>query len=424
MKLQKYCFRFIKITLATLVSGNVIANDLPSSVNDSYISLGIEHSQSDNINKVSTDPSSGYEQSIDFGVGYFNQTATNFTALDYSISYDRYSEDELGDDVELAGSLNMTQEIFSKNLLLNLGHFRRSYLLDQTQVDIPDNNGNRDVFTVNPVWIIPYSRRAGFQLSYNYIATRFSDDSDQNTERNGLGVTWYHNLNAKTRFDFTTEFSKVELDTYDYTQLTADASLTGKLYAGSYLIQLGYSRLMVDQGFEAGGIFKLAYDYQLQKHNIAISAERELSDSSFGSGNDFPDNSLEDFDGSKVIWIDRFQLQHQFAISSRFNNQNSIYYQQETEVVTNDVDPRWGLASALNFQHTKRISSYLAVDYSESTNSSDFDKQVLNTTIGARYLFRPELTFSLQANYEDQSTDDDISAYDEIRYTARIEFKH
>ena len=189
MKLKKYCFKFIEASLVVLLPSTAIANDLPGSVSESYISLGLEHIQSDNINQSSDNAQSGFEQRADIGVGYFNQTATNFTALDYSAYYETYSESELDDESDISGSLNITQEIFTPNILLNLTHFRRQYLLDQSGVDNPDNNGSRDVFTVNPVWIIPYSRRGGFQLSYNYTATRYTDDKDENTDRNGAGIT-------------------------------------------------------------------------------------------------------------------------------------------------------------------------------------------------------------------------------------------
>lgn len=426
MKLNKYCFKFIETSLMTLVSSVAIANDLPASVSERHISLGIEHSQSNNINKLSDNAEAGYEQRIDFGVGYFHQTATNFTSLDYSIYYATYSDNDLDDESDISGSLNLKQEIFSKNVLLNLGHFRRSYLLDQTGVDEPDNNGNRDVFTVNPVWNIPYSRRAGFEASYNYIATRFSDDTDENTDRNSLGLTWYNKLTSKARFELSTEASQIEYKNtgFDYTEVSVDASVDGELLAGTYLVQLGYSRVILDDGHEEGGIFKLSYAYQFDRHNLSVSGQRELSDSSLGLGVDVADNEDQSYENSGVLWIDRAELQHKFTITSRLSNKNTLYYQQETNVVTNSTDPRWGLSTSFNLQNTEKLSSFISLDYSESEVLSVFDKEVINLTLGGRYLIRPRLSFSLQANYEEQSITDGVSGYDELRYTARIDFKY
>lgn len=426
MKLNKYCFKLLETSLMTLVSGVAIANELPASVSDRYISLGVEHTQSNNISKSANNAQSGHEQRADLGVGYFNQTATNFTALDYTVYYATYSDNELDDKSDISGSVNLTQEIFSKNLLLNLRHFRRSYLLDQTGVDVPDNSGSRDVFTVNPVWIIPYSKRAGFEASYTYVATRFSDDKEQNTNRNGLGLTWYKALNAKTRFELSSQVSKVEFDSsgFNYTQMNVDASLDGKLLAGTYYAQLGYSRLTQDEGSEEGGIFKLSYTYQFNKHNLSVTAQRELSDSSLGLGDDVSDNAEQEYDESQVLWIDRVELQDKFTISERLSNSNTLYYQQETEIINDTKKSRWGAFTTFNLQNTEKLSSFISLGYSESEVSSALDKEVINLTLGGRYLFRPHLSFSLRANYEDQSITNDVSSYDELRYTARVDFKY
>ena len=426
MKPIKYCFTLAKISVLTSLSTAAIANDLPGAVNESYISLGLSHSQSDNIAQSGIDPHSGNEQTADIGVGYFNQTATNLTALDYSVYYTNYSDDDLDNESDISGSLSIKQEVFSENLLLNLRHFRRSYLLNQSGVDVPDNTGDRDVFTLNPVLILPYSDRAGFQTSYNYTATRYSDNDSQNTDRNGVGLTWYNNINAKMRFDLISDFSKVKYNEtdYDYTQATINAALNGKLVAGTYLVQIGYSSVKDDDNSEGGAVFKLAYDYQFSKQTLAISLERELSDSSLGSGEDVVDNNLEDYEDDAVLWIDRVQLQHSVNITSRLSNSNTIYYQQETEIIGSDKSPRWGLSTAFNLQNTSNLSSFVSLGYSESSTDSSFDKEVLNATLGGRYQFRPRLSFTLQANYENQSTIEDISSYDEMLYTARVEFKY
>lgn len=426
MKLKKQCFKFIETSLVILLPSAAIANDLPGSVSESYISLGLEHTQSNNISQSSDNAQSGFEQRADVGVGYFNQTATNFTALDYSVYYATYS-DELDDDSDISGNLSITQEIFTPNVLLNLNHFRRQYLLDQSGVDDADNSGSRDVFTINPVWNIPYSRRAGFELSYDYTLTRYSDDTDEDTDRNGVGVTWYNKLTPKARFELSTDVSQVEYRNtgFDYEEVTVDASVNGELLAGTYLVQLGYSRVMLDSGDEQGGVFKLSYAYQFDRHYLSMSAQRELSDSSLGLGTDSLDNEDESYDDNEILWIDRVELQHRFTITNRLSNSNTLYYQQETSVTTDETDPRWGASASLDFQNTKKISSFISLDYSESTISTDFDKQVTNATIGGRYLIRPQLSLSLQANYEDQSiNDDEDSSYDELSYTARIEFKY
>jgi len=425
MKLKKYSFKFIETSLMALLSSTAIASDLPASVSDRYIALGIEHAQSDNINQSSENKESGYEQSIDLGLGYFNQTATNLTALDYTISYSTYSDDETDNESDISGSLNLSQEIFSKNLMLNLSHFRRSYLLDQSGGDVPENSGDRDVFTVNPVWNIPYSKRGGFQLSYNYIATRLSDNDNDDTDRNIIGLAWYHKLNTKTRFELSSDMSDVEYRKTgtDYQEISVNTSIEGQLVAGTYLVQLGYSKLSDDNSDETGAIFKLAYQYQFAKHNLSLSAERELSDSSLGLGIDVADNESDDFSDSQLLWIDRVQLDHKFMITSRLNNNNNIYYQQEKDLNTDVTSPRWGLSTGFDLQNTEKLNSFVSLQYSESTLVSDFDKQITNAIIGTKYLFRPRLSFSLQAEYEKQSADS-LSSYDEMRYTARIEFRN
>ncbi|WP_413692331.1 hypothetical protein [Psychromonas sp. KJ10-2] len=56
--------------------------------------------------------------------------------------------------------------------------------------------------------------------------------------------------------------------------------------------------------------------------------------------------------------------------------------------------------------------------------NTNFDKQTASATIGSSYAFRPHLTFSLQANYYKQAVEEEASSYDEMRYTASVEFKY
>lgn len=419
--------RLIEIGCLGLIPSIALANDLPGSVSESYVSFGLSHTQSDNITQSYTDKQSGYEQQADLGVGYYNQTATNRTALDYAAYYTTYSEDSLDNEGDVSGSLNINQQLFSKNLMLNLTHYRRTYLLDEAGLDVPDNTGDRDVFTVNPVWTIPYSERAGVELDYDFTATRYSDDDNQESNRNGVGVTWYNALNAKARLDVSTDVKKIDYlsSDFDYTQTNVNTSINGQLRKGTYLVQVGYTHLNSDQGDEGGAIFKLSYSYQFSRQTLSISAQRELSDSSLGSGIDAEDNSNESAsDDVEIQWVDRIDLQHQFYITNRLSNSNSLYYQQETEVVDDDVEPRWGGSTYFSLQNTKKINTFLSLSYSESTVNTNFDKQTASATIGSSYAFRPHLNFSLQANYYKQAVEEEASSYDEMRYTASVEFKY
>ena len=426
MKLQKYCFRFVLPGVMSLVANFVVANGLPSSVGDSYLSLGVEHSQSDNIRKASRDPKSGYEQRIDLGIGYFNQTATNYTALDYTAYYAAYSQGNLEDDSQVSGSFALSQEVLNQNFLLNVNHFRSFYLLDQTGVDISVNNGSRDSFTINPVLLLPYSRRTGLELGYSYIITHYSDDKEQNTTRHQVSPAWYYDLNSKTRFKISAEASNIKFNVsgLSYKQGSVNTSLDGRLAAGSYSFQIGYSRLSILERTEEGGIFEFTYQYQLSKHNLSLSVRRELSDTSLGLNSDFDDNEDQNYSDSQVLWIDRIQLQHAFGITKRLNNNNSLYYQQQTPLITRIKEPRLGISSVFNFQNTKKINSFLSLDYSKSTASTTYDKKKSNITLGAQYLFRSKLTFSLETNYEKQVILNAGSSYDELRYTARIDFRY
>ncbi|WP_409440061.1 hypothetical protein [Psychromonas sp. GE-S-Ul-11] len=427
MKLKKCYLRLFEMGCLGLLPSIALANDLPSSVSESYVSFGLSHTQSDNITQSNSNKQSGYEQQADLGVGYFNQTATNRTALDYSAYYTTYSEDSLDNEGDVSGSLSISQQLFSKNLTLNLTHFRRSYLLDEAGLDVPENTGDRDVFTINPVWVIPYSSRAGIELDYDFTATRYTDDDDQDTNRHGVGVTWYNELSAKARLEVATDVNKVEYlsSNFDYTQTNVNASIDGKLREGLYLVQLGYSHLTSDQGDEGGAIFKLSYSYQFSRQSLSLTAQRELSDSSLGSGNDVLDNSDESAsDDAEIQWVDRVDLQHQFFITNRLSNSNTLYYQQETEIVSDDVEPRWGASTYFSLQTTKKMNTFLSVGYSESTVNTNFDKQAANATLGSSYAFRPHLSFSLQANYYKQSVENESNSYDEMQYTASVEFKY
>jgi hypothetical protein len=415
---------FTNLLLLTSVS---YADMLPSSNREGFISLDVEHAQSNNIRKTSNNQKSGYEQRADIGVGYQNQTATNYSALDYGIYYSHYSEPDIEDESDITGSLTINQQIFSENLQLDLSHFRRSYLLDSTGVDLPGNEGSRDVFTVSPLWRLPYSKRAGFDTRYTYTAVRLSDDGQQDTNRNALSIAWYHHFNNKMTYQLSTQYDEVDFLLYDltYENTTVDMSLGGRLKAGSYLIKTGYSRVAVKENSKEGGIFQLSYEYRFQKHTLAMSAQRELTDSSLGLGQDTPNSGDINYDRTGLIWIDRVSLDHSFfANHSRFTNKNSLYFEQETPLLTRKAELSGGISTQLNWKHTELLTTSLRAGYKQTEVELAVIKEEWRTSISSSYRFHPKLFFTLAAEYEEQIQNEQISGYDELRLVANIRFKH
>jgi hypothetical protein len=415
---------FTNLLLLTNVS---YAEVLPVSNSEGFISLGVEHAHSNNIRKTSNNQKSGYEQRADIGVGFQNQTATNYSALDYGIYYSRYSEPDIEDESDIAGSLTMNQQIFSENLQLDLSHFRRSYLLDSTGVDLPGNSGSRDVFTASPLWRLPYSKRAGFDTRYTYTAVRLSDDEQQDTNRNALSIAWYHHFNNKMTYQLSTQYSEVDflLSGLTYESTTVDMSLAGRLKAGSYSIQTGYSRVAVRENSEEGGIFQLSYQYRFQKNTLEMIAQRELSDSSLGLGQDTPSSGDINYDRARLMWIDRVSLEHSFfAINTRFTNTNSLYYEQETPLVTREVKHNTGISTQLNWKHTELLTSSLSAGYKQTEVELSAIKEEWRTSISSSYRFHPKLFFTLAAQYEEQIQNEQITGYDELRLIANIRFRH
>ena len=411
-----------------LLTGHICAAPLPSSISEGAINLSVEHAHSNNIRKKSTNKKSGYEQRANLGLGFTNQTSTNQSVIDYGVSYSHYSEEDLENESDISGSLSINQQIFSKNLQLDLSHFRHSYLLDQSGVDLPGNTGNRDVFTVSPLWRLPYSDRAGFDTRYTYTAVRLSDDKQQNTNRNALSISWYHALNNKTTFRLNNQYSEIDFLTnggLTYEQVNIDMSLDGRLKAGSYLVQAGYSRLTILDRYEEGGIFQLAYNYQFKKNILSISAQRELTDSSLGLGKDTPDSGDLDFNGTQLLWIDRVSLGHTlFAVKGRLTNINTIYYQQETPLVTRDVEPRGGVSTILKWSHSRLLSTSLKAHYSQTHIEKAIDKKTWIASLSSSYRFHPKLSFALTAQYEEQLKNERSSGYDETRLIANVRFSY
>lgn len=413
--------------MSLLFAGYVYADDIPLSISEGYISFGLEHSQSNNIRKTSNNKRSGYEQRADLTLGYTYQSATNNSVLDYTVDYSHYSEADFEDESNLSGSFNINQQIFTENLQLDLGHFRHSYLLNQSSVDLPGNSGDRDVFTVSPLWRLPYSKRAGFETRYTFTAVRFSDNDQQETDRNSIGLAWYHALSAKTTFRLDSQFSEIEylFSQLTYEQINLNMSLSGNLTKGAYSAQAGYSRLAVLDHYEEGGIFKFTYNYLFQKNAFFFSVQRELTDSSLGLGQDVSDNGDASFDGSKLLWIDRVSLDHQlFAFNTRLTNTNTIYYQQETPLVTREVEPRAGVSTQLSWQHTHLLTTSFRANYSQTYIEKNIEKKEWGTQLSSKYFFHPKFTFALTAQYKEQIKNEGVSGYDEVRLIANIRFTH
>ncbi|MCP5078213.1 MAG: hypothetical protein GY951_09190 [Psychromonas sp.] len=418
--------RFSFTTLLAFTS-YINAAILPSSISEGSIALDVNHTHSNNIQKSSSDQAVGYEQYAELRLGYKNQTTTNTSLINYGITYSHYSEKELENESDISGSLSINQQLFSKNLQLDLTHFRHSYRLDQNSVNLPGNTGSRDVFTVSPLWRLPYSDRAGFNTRYTYTAVRLRDDRQQDTNRNGLSIAWYYALNSKITYQLNTQYNEVDYlaDDLTYEQINVDISLSGRLRNGHYLINAGYSRLALLERYEDGGIFQFTYNYRFKTHTLSVSALRELTDSSLGLGIDTPDSGDLDYNGTQRIWIDRVSLDHSFfAINGRLINNNTAYYQQDTPLMTREAEPRVGISTAVHWKHTHKLTTGLQVEYSQTQIDKDTDNQEWSASLSSEYRLNPRLAFSLTTQYEEPLKNEYLSGYDETRLTATVHFSY
>ncbi len=400
-----------------------------------FVELGAMYEYSDNIFKVTnSEKTSGNERAIFAALGYHAERPHNQITLNYRGSVSDYSEEGLKDESYWQGRANITQQIYGENLVIDLSHLRHRYLVDQNLVELPNNQGNRDVLAATPIWRIPYADRAVIEMGYSYKRADFSESDLQNSDRNQGYLQWSYAIDDHTAINLYGQYEKAKFTHFDisYTQVNSHAKLTGLILGGAYLVSAGSSKIDFEStdDSESGVNYEVGYLYTNRKNQLEFNAKRILTDSSVGLEIYQPEFGESNYSLTQLLWIDSATLAYRFEIPETTLYNRVILFWSKHEPIASALQSRpletinqSGISDQLTWRLSERFSSTLQLLYRDSDLYGGSNKKQWLARLSGKYKFNEHLNMTLSASYRDHENNQLHFNYRETRVAARIAYR-
>ncbi|PKH01081.1 hypothetical protein CXF72_18775 [Psychromonas sp. MB-3u-54] len=392
----------------------------------SFVEIGAGYTVSDNIYKSADSKKTGSSATADMSLGYKQTFTTTDIALNYYTEYTQENEKALQNDNYWTGNALISQQVFNKNLLFNLEHTRRRYLIDPSQAD--DNNQNEnDFLKAGLQWSIPYSNRTTFMLGADHTETWFAGNSATSDSNSNQGLlSWQYALSEKAQVEVSYSGSEKKFDNFNerYRQKKLDTKLTRSYLLGTYSLNIGETWVDSRSEQNNGEHYGFTINAQIRKHLFTFNSSKTLTDSS----REFETAEPIAFVENTLFWYTYLSLEHQYIMLNdnlvsnlRFDFQRS---EQLTAIDELDVEDKYGAFGELTWSLTESLSSSLSVSYYRTNLTSSAIKKVTEAEVSAKYNLTPSLYIKLSAAFEKQDDMQNTSGYKEQYYTSRIAYRY
>ena len=391
--------------------------------------LGVAYEYSDNIYKSSTDKIDATTPSADIALGYNKTLPSTNIALNYSGEYSDSSEDELQDSSYWIGRSTLSQQIFSKNILVNLSHTRQRYIINQDEVALESNTDEQDILAGQLQWSIPYSSRSTFVFGATQTQTTYQDSSSNDYKTNTGSIKWQHTLSEISQFELSYSNSENQFDNvdYTYTEQNLDAQLTRQYRLGSYSFNVGRVWIEIDDEDEIystpNNNYGFTIDAQIRQHLVSFNAAYALTNTANQIGTD---NDL-DFSDYQIYKQTNISLQYQYNTSNlRSLNTLRFYFIRDDEINSTDPDDQdqYGVYGETTYSITKKMSYGISLDCYELQPTNSDNRQFIEAKIGFDYNLTPSLYLQFTAALEKQRSDQSSINYEEQVYSTRLAYTY
>ncbi len=439
-KITSFKFISINILIAIICFSPILFAQSQSSIYDilesqqNFIEFGLGYEYSDNIYKTESLTTSGSEKKASLAFGYHSEQKTNKYSLNYRANYTDYGVRKLQNDSYWAGKANITQQLFSKNLILDLKHLRHRYLLNDNLVALPSNQGNRDLISITPIWRIPYSKRAGFELSYGYQNISFSDDKRQKSTRNSANIAWFNALNKSSFLRFRNTLLTVKFPFFktSYDQINSSLLYKRLTRNGEYILTAGYSQVDLQNHNSSGMNYGFTYQKKFDSQNLAISFTRKLTDSSAGLEVNINNDGDYNFALTRLLWRKRAEIIYRYEFSSQFKLANTLVAFNDTEKAIRSISStsnlnnisQQGISNRLSWtiNHKLTANAEISVIHSDLINGGD--KRNWDLKLRSKYKIANRLYISFLAHYLDEKNNQIKRHYNEWQYSTQITYRY
>lgn len=344
---------------------------------------------------------------------------------DYRASENRFDKETQPDRSMLEGNTELLIGKAYHPVDLLLVHSRRSVLGAQDQVNLLQNEDERQIFSAIPTGRIRLSRVDNLLIRGDYTKVDFRYADILNSERTGGSLIWQHRFSSISEMQVEAQHTVITYDALpnnDYEFQSASITYETELRYLSYRLSAGYSVSNPEVGEEfSAPTYRAEIDYRSGFNTFSLLVNQEITDTSLGDGNRglLDDVNLDDATG---VGLDQFKSR---VVELRWQNQSlcgrcsayaSLLYEEEQyqnliednnqNVASIGLDYQISRASSVGFQASRQERRF-----ESEVNRTDFT--VTSVGVNYRYTFINDLDLRLFFIHDDSESDGDTLTYKE-----------
>ena len=380
--------------------------------------------QSDNSYKTYTDKLA--EQQNEYGLDLNSRYSNSFMEFDagYQMQEQQFAKESQVNKSTLEGRANFLLGKPTDMADLRLSHSRSTLLKAPTQVNLTNNQEEREIFTATPTLRARLSPADRLQLTGDLTNIKFLESDLLNSSRQGLNATWLHSNSAIQKMQISLQTVDVKFKNLvgvDYSMQQAMLGYRVKLRKLNYAIDLGYNQSEPEAGEAFNSpVYTVTLGYSAGLQDFTLSSGQVITDTSFGGGNGSAVSGLPTSDGSGQGTGRLKREDSRFGWTSdsfcaRCSLAATVFEQRDTYLETaNKVDTQTG--GNLDFSY--RFTDAANVRFFITRSKMKFDGAIASTpyvlTLARAeytYAFRGGLSMSLQYEEERRKQEIKIQSY-------------
>jgi hypothetical protein len=396
-------------------------------------SVSVTSGESDNARKTREQPISERQDTYSLGLVSEYENAYLSSDINYNASETRYAEKSQTDRSYLEGAAEVQLGKLTDPIDVQLKHSRRTLLKSPEQLDLTNNQDQREILSVTPRVKKRLTDADLLVVSAEYTDTDFLRSNTSDSERVVSSVGWIRSVSSVSKINFMLQHADVTYQNYegaDYKMANGMLVYTTELRKLTYSLAMGYSRSdRGQQGEFSEPTYAASAAYNFGFNSFRLMASQAITDSSYGNGNIIGANPNPSNDASfKVDQIKRQNAEFTWAsqiINERCEFTLTLHKGVDDYLVLPDELEQEGGNIGLRYLFSKQAS--LLFNY--GTNQQRYVGELAGknyqqdvAVISYQYNFNSGINTRIFVENEKREADDDLLNYEERMVGASLSY--
>lgn len=364
------------------------------------------------------------EYSLNFSADYENSLIDLDTS--YRASENRFDKASQPNRSLLEGNADLLIGKAHHPLDLLLSHSRRSVLGAPDQIDLLQNEDERQIFSAIPTGRLRITPVDNLLVRGDYTQIDFRYADVFNSERQGGYLIWQHRFSSISNLEVSAQHTEISYDALpdsDYEYQNASIAYAAELRQLSYRISLGYNVSKPQNGDDfSSPSYQVEVDYRTGFNLLSLNMSQQITDTSMGSGNR---GVLDGINlGDATTGIDQFESR---VAEVRWQNQSlcgrcsayiSVLYQKDEYRTLAEDNSQNVAGMGFTYQLSRAASLGFQVDRRERQFDGDVDRNDFTvTSAGANYQYQFANDLGLRIFFVIDDSEADVEG---LTYVERI----